>query len=241
MYKRQDAEGAFRGGQAAFERRDYDAALRYYQGALTFGRTDFSDDAQLGLARTYEASAQYILAANAYRAFAESYQDDPRVPDAYLGRASALERQTTSYELDQSDTRTALGVYQDYLRLFPEHPRVAEAQARIAALTDRLAQKAYGSGTLYERRRLHEAAGLSFERAFNQYPQSSWADDALVGALRAFTKYAEASVPERQAQRFQRALASYERFVQIFPQSPLRADADRWAERARAGLATAAR
>lgn len=234
------AEEAYTRGQAAFESRNYDAALQYFQGVFTFGRSDFSDDAQLGLARAYEGDRQYILAANAYRAFADAYPDDPRVPDALLGRAAALERQTANFELDQTDTRTALGVYQSFVDSYPDHPRLAEAQTRIAALVDRLAHKAFSSGTLYERRGLDEAAGLTFERAFNAYPQSAWADDALVGTLRAFTKYAEASVPERQPERFRRALAAHERLVQIFPQSPLREEADRWAERARTGLSAVA-
>ncbi|MBE2185169.1 MAG: outer membrane protein assembly factor BamD [Rhodothermales bacterium] len=235
-----NAEEAYQRGEVALERRDYDTAVQYFQGVFTFGRSDFSDDAQLGLAHAYEGSRQYLLAANAYRAFYDVYQDDPRVPDAYLGQAAALERQTTNFELDQTDTRSALVIYQAYVETFPTHARVPEAQARIVALVDRLAHKAYASGALYERRGLDEAAGLTYERAFNAYPQSGWGDDALVGVLRSFTKYAEASIPARQTERFQRGLAAYERLVQIFPQSPLRAEADTWAERARTGLAAVA-
>jgi outer membrane protein assembly factor BamD len=102
-------------------------------------------------------------------------------------------------------------------------------------LREKLAQKRYEAARLYERRELFEAAVLTFRSVLEEFPASTWADDALLGALRAQTRYAEASVPARQAARFAEALTLYDRLVELFPRSPLLTEAQAFYDRAFAG------
>ena len=73
--------------------------------------------------------------------------------------------------------------------------------------------------TEYDRR-------ISLRRVIVEYSTSEWADDALVAAIRAYTQYAEQSVQTRKAERLERAVASYDRLLQIFPDSPLVKEAE---------------
>jgi outer membrane protein assembly factor BamD len=222
-------EEAFQKGQAALEQRKYERAIEFFRGVLDYGRTaanEWADDAQLGLARAYFRSKQYILAATEYTRFSELYRADPRAVDAEYERALAYERLSPGYELDQTNTERALTYLRLFVERYPESPRTAEAEAKILELRSKLARKAFESARLYERRELFEAAAMTYEKAFAEYPDAAYADDALVGALRMYLRYAERSVEARKAERLQKAADHYTRLLELFPQSPLRAEAE---------------
>ncbi|RMF58640.1 MAG: outer membrane protein assembly factor BamD [Bacteroidetes bacterium] len=218
---------AFEKGMAAYEAGKYDEAILYLQGAFDFGRThEYAADAQLYLARAHFANKDYLLAASEYNRFVQIYRSDPRVPDAEFERAMTYYMRSPSFELDQTDTETAIEQFQLFLNRYPNHPKVPEAEARIRELREKLARKQYEAGRLYERRELFEAAARSYEAAFDRFPDTSWADDALVGAMRAYLAYSDQSIPSRQRERLLPALEHYERLVQLFPDSPLLKEAE---------------
>ena len=234
------AQEAYDRGLEAFERGRYARAIPHLQTALDFGRTSpLAADAQLTLARAYAGDRQLLLAGNEYTRFIEFYRTDPRVPQAAFERIEVYVQLSPDHELDQTDTQRAI----DYIRLFaaqyPGSPNAAEATAMLDALREKLALKRFDNGRLYERRELFDAAVVYYEGVLQEYPTSEWADDALLGALRAQIAYARASVRTRQAERYDEALAKYDRFITLFPSSPLVREAEGFydaAFRARQGL-----
>lgn len=230
------AEEAYVRGSTAFEERKWERAAEAFRAALDFGRgSGVADDAQYYLARAYYEDGQYLLAGSEFTRFAELYPADPRAEDAEFERVRAYYRLSPPYQLDQTDTERAI----EYIRLFaarhPESPRTAEAAALLDELREKLAQKDFEAGRLYERRELFEAAVLTYEGVLEEYPTSTYADDALLGALRAQVLYAQASIRQRQGARYGEALALYDRLVQLFPASPLLPEAQGLYDRAFAG------
>lgn len=218
---------AYQKGMADFERERYDRAAEYFQAVLTFGRAgEYADDAQLYLARSYARSDQHILAASEYTRFAQLYRGDPRVAEAEFERAMQYVQQSPGYQLDQTQTEAAVQTLQLFVNRFPEHEKRAEAEALIADLRAKMARKAYESGLLYERRELYEAAAITFERAFQDFPDAAYADESLLGAIRMYVAYADESIAARQAERYGKAVELYERFVEIFPSSSHLRDAE---------------
>ncbi|GIV59427.1 outer membrane protein assembly factor BamD [Rhodocaloribacter litoris] len=214
-------------GMALYEEGKYDRAILYLQGVFDFGRThEYAADAQLYLARAYYANEDYLLAASEYNRFVQIYRSDPRVPDAEFELAMTYYKRSPPYPLDQTDTEAAIERFQLFLNRYPNHPKVAEAEAYIRELREKLARKQYEAGRLYERRELFEAAARSYEAAFDRYPDTSWADDALVGAMRAYIAFSDQSIRARQRERLQPALEHYERLIQLFPESPLLKEAE---------------
>ncbi len=230
------AEEAFQRGTTAMQARRHDRAAEHFRAALDFGRaTPVAREAQLALAQAYLADEQYLLAGQEYTRFVEFYGDDPRVEVAEFERLTAYARLSPGYELDQTDTERAIEYIRSFMQRHPDSPRVAEAAALMDELREKLARKRYESARLYERRDLFEAAVLTFRSVLEDFPASTWADDAMLGALRAQVRFAEESVPSRQSERFAEALVLYERLVEVFPQSPLVADAVSYRDRADAG------
>ena len=221
------AQEAYDRGVAAFEREKYTRAIEHFRTALDFGRTSpLAADAQLYLARAYAEDGQHLLAGSEFTRFVEFYRTDPRVPEAAYERILAYAEMSPDHELDQTDTSRAIDFIRLFLAQYPENPSAADAQTLLAQLREKLALKRYDNGRLYERRELYEAAIVYYDSVLQQYPTSEWADDALLGSLRAQVSFARASVFARQAERYQEALNKYDQFITLFPTSPLVREAE---------------
>ena len=211
---------AFGKGRALFEEGKYENAIAYFQGAFSFGRThQWAADAQLYLARSYRANNEYLLAANEYERFTRLYRSDPRLAEANYEWALTYYDLSPESPLDQTDTKRAIQEFQLFMDRFPNDPLMEEAQERIIDLRTKLAKKQFETGTLYERRELYEAAALSYESVFDQYPDTPWAQRALVGAIRMYIAYSDQSIVVRQPERLQQAIKNYDRLTQIFEDS----------------------
>lgn len=220
-------EDAFERGRALYEQGRYERAAEYFQAVFDFGRAhEWAADAQYMLAQSYYHNSEYILAAAEFSRFSEIYRTDPRVPEAEYWRAMAYYELSPRYQLDQSDTQRAIDQFLAFIERFPSHERADDAVERIQELRQKLAQKQVEAAAMYERRELFEAAALTYERVFDMYSTTRWADDALLGATRAWLAFADRSVRDRQPERLQRAIDNYQRLVQVFPDSPLVRDAE---------------
>ena len=234
------AQEAFDRAQDALDRRRYDRAVELFRTTLDFGRTgEVADDAQLGLARAYAGSRQYLLAGAEFTRFIDLYRADPRVEAAAYERIQAYAALSPTYELDQTDTATAMAYIEGFLSQYPASPNAPAAQALLAEMREKLARKQYEEGRLYERRDLFEAAVISYRGVLETYPTSVYADDALLGAVRAQVRLADNSVAARQEARYREALRLYDQLTSLFPQSPTLDEAQGQYDRAFRGVQAA--
>jgi len=218
---------AFDKGMEFYNRERYDLAIQYFQGAFDFGRAhEYAADAQLFLARAYRANYDYLLAANEYARFTQIYRSDPRVPDAEYELAMTYFDRSPDYQFDQTDTEKAIEQLQLFINRSGNSPRVADAQDRIAELREKLAHKQYNVAQMYERVKQYEAAALSYEAIFDDYYDTTLADDALLGAMRNYLEFGKLSVRAKQRERYQLVIDDYDRMIQIFTDSPLIKDAE---------------
>ncbi len=219
---------AFDKGKDYYDRGKYDRAIDYFQGVFDYGRTsEVAAEAQLYLGRSYYNNKEYILAANEYTRFLSVYRNDPAAEMAEYERAMSYYEQSPGYQLDQTPTEQAITYFQLFLDRYPASDLKDDAEERIRGLREKLAHKEHAGAELYERRELYEAAALSYQRVFDKYPDTRWADDALVGAIRTYILFAEQSVVGRQQERLQAAVDNYQRLVQLFGDSPLLKEAER--------------
>ena len=227
---------AYDRGVEAFERGKHARAVDHFRTALDFGRTsDFADDAQLYLARSYAGSRQYLLAGNEFTRFVEFYRTDPRVEEAAFERIQAYAALSPNYDLDQTDTRRAIQYIEQFQREYPESENAIAAAELRAELRARLARKMYETGRLYARREYYEAAVIAFRSVLEEYPESEFADDALMAALENEVLYAANSIPSKQKERYDKAIRTYNQFISIFPSSPYIGEAEVQYDRAYRG------
>ena len=230
-------EDAYNQAKRLYDNGNYTRAIEHFQNVFNYGRTsEWAADAQFYLAESYLQTEQYLLAADEFTRFVNLYRQDERAEEAAFKRALAYYRLSPPYQLDQSDTRQAINYLRLFVEQYPTSQYAERAGTMLQELRNKLAHKEYDAAQLYERRELFEAAALTYERVLEKYPETKWADDALLGAIQAHMQYSQASIRSKQEQRLQRALDNYQRFTQLFPNSPLMEEAERLYKQARSRM-----
>jgi len=178
---RREGTADFPAAKAAYDRGDYLDAIPDFKAYVEqFPGTDKTDDALYYLGVSYIREKDYALASAQFDRLLRDFPTSPLSPDALIELARCDDLQSHPAPLDQTETLRALTRYNQFVEQYPEHPRVAEARARIRVLRDRLAEKLLRSGRLYVKLRRFIAAELYLKRVLREYPESKWAPEATL-------------------------------------------------------------
>lgn len=210
----------------------YEAAIKYYDKGDFFragtlleelipllkGRPE-AEKAQFYFANTNYKQRNYVLAAYYFKQFVDTYPNSPQVEEAQFLRARSLYRDSPTYELDQTNTVTALETIQDFLNNYPTSQFRADAEGMSQELQKKLENKAFTSAKLYYALRYNQAAVTALGNFNVQYPGSAYAEQADYLRLAAQYAWAKESIESKQKERFTDAVTIYQHFVDTYPQS----------------------
>ena len=123
---------------------------------------------QMKIGETREKQKNYADAAKAYELAADRYFDRPLIAaDALFKEALAYKKQAATAEYDQNTAAQAITVFTDFMTLFPDDPRVSEAQKIIASLRIEQARGNLEIARYYEKRNHTEAARIYYNEVVN--------------------------------------------------------------------------
>jgi outer membrane protein assembly factor BamD len=210
----------------------YEAAIKYYDkgdffrsGALLEelipllkGRPE-AEKAQFYFANTNYKQRNYVLSAYYFKQFIDTYPNSPLTEEASFLRTKSLYRDSPSYELDQTNTITAVETIQDFLTTYPTSQFKAEAESMSQELQKKLENKAFQSAKLYYALRYNQAAATSLGNFTTQYPGSVYSEEADFIRLEAQYAWAKESIESKQRERFLEAVTFYQHFIDTYPQS----------------------
>ena len=181
-----------------YDQRQYTDAVELLKGYLQFqsGAPDL-DEAHFVLGMCYVKRSEWPLAATEFQILTTEFADSPRLGDAHYWLGVAYWKQTRPAPYDQDMTRRAIGQFDRFLTLFPDHPQVAEIQKFKGLGRDRLAQKAYNNGALYLKLHHFSPARYYFGLVRRDYPEGKWAELSLPGQAEAY--YREGYLEEARA------------------------------------------
>ncbi|HAC16635.1 MAG TPA: outer membrane protein assembly factor BamD [Bacteroidetes bacterium] len=230
-------EVAYEKALRLYERERYTDATRAFETVLSIGRgTEIAEESQFLLAESYFKNRDYLVAASEYRRFYTNYPRSEKRIDAEYNEAMCYHELSPRYKLDQTDTFRAIELMQLFIGRYPGTDRATDAANMIDSMRDKLAQKEYSAAELYMRIRSFEAAAVYYNLTIDAYPETTWAEKALAKQIFAYINFAEFSVPSRQAERYQLALDSYQKYVQLFPNGENRSLVEEYRDIATDGL-----
>lgn len=230
-------EIAYEKAMNVYNQEEYAEAARAFETVVSIGRgTDIGQDAQFYLAESYFKSGNFLVSASEYERYALFFPNSPRRIDAEFKTALSYYHLSPRYKLDQSYTEQAIERFRLFTSRYPSSERVTEAGDYIAELRNKLAQKKYSGSEFYMRTRRYLAAITYNELLIDRYPETKWAERALVNNIEAYILYADNSVPARQAERYQKAIDTYETYMQVFPRGENRSRAESLYDRAKVAL-----
>lgn len=171
----------------------------------------------------------YTSARFHFKNFANTYPNSDRAEECRYMAAYCYYLDSPRSTLDQENTRKAIDELQLFVNYYPESERAEQAGALIQSLRDKLEKKAFDNAKLYYNMGLaddYRAAVIALENVLRQYPDTKYAEEIEFLMVKSQYLYADNSRVFRQEERFNQALDYYNSFVEHFPQSKFKAEAD---------------
>ncbi len=167
-----------------FEREDYKGAIEKFNTVILQDPTsEFADDAQFYLGESHFRDGEYLLAAFQFNRLRSNFPNSPFYRQALLRTAEAYAQTSPNFERDQTDTRTAIGQYEAFLRLYPEDSLATVARQEILRLRTKLARKEFSIAEQYAGMDEHRAALIYYERVIELYPDTEYSEKATIGKI----------------------------------------------------------
>ena len=135
--------------------------------------------AQMKLGETREKQTNYPEAVKAYQRAADRYSDRPNIAaDAVYKEGLAYNKQAATAEYDQGTAGQAIATFTDFIALFPDDPRVPQAQKYIGQLRSEQARGNYEIARYYARNAKWNGALVYYNEVLLRDPSSAFAGEA---------------------------------------------------------------
>ncbi|MEO0107171.1 MAG: outer membrane protein assembly factor BamD [candidate division WOR-3 bacterium] len=172
-------EDEFERAMEFFKNKKYDIAIQAFERIIFYhAGSEYVDDAQFYLGRTYFEKKDYNQAIVEFDYLIKNFANSPYLEEAYLFRAKSALLKSPSYEKDQTETKEAIALFDEFLTRFPSSRFTEEVRGYILFARDRLAKKELENGKLYIKLKEPKAAMLYFKYLIENYPETSSANEA---------------------------------------------------------------
>ena len=171
----------------------------------------------------------YTSARYHFKNFANTYPNSPRAEECRYMSAYCFYIESPRSTLDQENTRKAIDELQLFVNYYPESERAVKAGELIQDLRVKLEKKAFDNAKLYYNMGLsddYRAAVIALENVLRQYPDTKFAEEIEFLMLKSQYLFADNSRVYRQEERFNDAIDYYNSFVEHFPTSKFKSEAD---------------
>jgi outer membrane protein assembly factor BamD len=171
----------------------------------------------------------YLQAENLFKQFTEVFPTSQRAEEMEYMRAFTYYKQSPKQDLDQTNTLKAIGFMQTFINTHPNSARLKEASTIIEDLRDKLEAKDYRSADLYYSMGHYRAAAIAYTSLVNSFPDTKKGDEYKLQAIKSYYLYAENSIEDKRAARYEQVVAEVNDFNDRFPESGLKTEAERYA------------
>jgi outer membrane protein assembly factor BamD len=170
----------------------------------------------------------YLNAENLFKSFLEAFPNSTKAEELDYMRAFCYYKMSPKVPLDQSNTIKAVGMLQTFINTHPNSPRNKEATQLIDVCRDKLEEKERLAAQLYYDLGQFRAAGVAYTSLLNNFPDAEKADEYKLMVIKSYFKFAELSVDEKKAERFEQVIQECNDFTDRFPDSKLMKEVERY-------------
>lgn len=225
LLKSPDTELKYQAAVEYYEKKDYSKAITLLEDiSRSYKGSETAENILYMLADSYYHKKDYISAAHYYEVYTNTYLNGKYYGEALFMLGYSHYKDSPEYDLDQTETYSAIEKLQLYLAVLPRGPHADEAKSMIAELYDKLAFKELANATLYYNLGNHNgnnyrSAVITAQNAMNDYPDSKYIEDYALVVVRAKYKEAINSVHKKKRQRCEDAWDECYYFMREYPES----------------------
>lgn len=232
VQKSEDYNYKFEYAKRAFEEKRYVQAATLLKDCISvFKGSDKAEESLYLLGMSHYENKDYASASVYLKSYYGRYPKGKYAEDArfYCGYGYYLD--SPEPQLDQTGTLQAIEELQAFLDYYPRSDKVSIAQNAIFELQDKLTLKQLQNAQLYYNLgnymgNNYQSAVIVARNAVKDYPYSKYKEDLELLILKALYQEADNSVEERKADRFRDVIDEYYSFINNYPDSKNRGEAD---------------
>jgi len=205
---------------------DYYEKKDYYRAAVLFEEIQpivrglpEGEKVEFFLAYCQYYEKTYLLAANQYKSFYETYGRSTLAEEAQFMYAFSLYKSSPPANLDQRGSIEAMDAMQAFINIYPTSRFVEQAAQVIEESQQKLEEKGYENAKQYLKLRMYQAAIIAFENFRQAYPDSRYLEE--IASLKVVAQYqlAARSFENLQEKRFKQVVQFYQELVDAYPGS----------------------
>lgn len=219
-YKLTKADEYFSNKKYKYAHQLYEELFPVFKGTQKFG------DLYYKYAYCFYYMKMYPEAENLFKGYLEVFPGSHQAEEVDYMRSYCFYKQSPKIELEQVNTMKAMAMMQAFINTHPGSDKVKEATEIIDRCRLKLEEKEYRAARLQYDLGHFRAAGVSFTDLLNNYPESVIGDRYKLMVVKAYYRFAELSVAEKQMDRFEKVMQEYQDFADRFPDSKLLKEAE---------------
>ncbi|MCG2793726.1 MAG: outer membrane protein assembly factor BamD [Weeksellaceae bacterium] len=168
----------------------------------------------------------YKLAANQFKNFVISFPQDTRKEEAAYLSALCYYEGSLQYNLDQSNTESAITELQNFLNDYPDSERSKNINQLVDELTYKLEFKAFENAKQYYKMGEYKAATVAFENVLEDFPATKLRPKIYDIIMKSKYELAVNSVYDLKKERLNAAASYTKRIANELPNSEYSKTAD---------------
>jgi len=229
VLKNKDPEYKLRKAEQYFVKKKYSFAQALYEDIMpNFKGTALFEDMYYKYAYCAYNQKDYLNAENLFKNFLEVFPNSAKAEELDYMRAYCYYKMSPKVALDQTNTVRAMGMLQTFINTHPSSARNKEANELIDICRDKMEEKERLAAQLYYDLGQFRAAGVSYTTLLNNFPDSEKGDEYKLMVIKSYFKFAELSVDEKKAERYEQVIAECNDFIDRFPDSKFVKDVERY-------------
>ena len=232
VLKSTDANVKFEYAKKAFEKGKYGQACTLLSEIVTVMKgTEHAEEALYLLGLSHFENKDYISSGAYFKTYYTHYPKGKYAELARFYSGYGYYLDSPEPQLDQTTTHKAIEELQNFLDYFPKSDKVSIAQNAIFELQDKLVLKELQNAVLYYNLGTYlgnnyESAVITAQNAIKEYPYSKYKEQLQMLILKSRYQEAILSVDEKQEDRFRIVIDEYYSFINDYPESESRQEAD---------------
>ena len=232
VLKSTDANVKFEYAKKAFEKGKYGQACTLLSEIVTVMKgTEHAEEALYLLGLSHFENKDYISSGAYFKTYYTHYPKGKYAELARFYSGYGYYLDSPEPQLDQTTTHKAIEELQNFLDYFPKSDKVSIAQNAIFELQDKLVLKALQNAVLYYNLGTYlgnnyESAVITAQNAIKEYPYSKYKEQLQMLILKSRYQEAVLSVDEKKEDRFRIVIDEYYSFINDYPESESRQEAD---------------
>lgn len=229
ILKSKDPEYKLRMAEQFYAKKKYHLAQAIYEDVMpNFRGSPLFEDIYYKYAYCAYYQKDYLNAENLFKSFLEAFPNSTKAEELDYMRAYCYYKMSPKIPLDQTNTLKAMGMLQTFINTHPGSARNKEATELIDICRVKLEEKERLAAQLYFDLGQFRAAGVAYTSLLSSFPDTEKGDEYKLMVIKSYFKFAELSVDERKAERYEQVISECNDFVDRFPESKLVKEVERY-------------